>query len=1331
MIGTTQTVFFKGIIKNLTHHLDAQNLSALIGAGFSKNVNDELFPSWWQLLEKMVLQMHEKEYERTFKEKTGLDPKRAKRRYGNFVKEKVDQYIDKEGYLQTVSQFIAKMGYRETVEIYIEEHTPIAKNEDGKKYLYSYENGSRSKKNKIIDSDLQVHENLLRLPWSNIFTTNYDNLLEFFANNGENLIDKLSAEYEEQQRQIDKKIREKQEDQQKLERIIRDKTKVLATGNTGLHKTKGYSELDSVSEEQIIPTTGQGEDNATNPSTESIEELDKKIQKLARDISGLERRKEGISRKITDLRSGNWDNYNIVTRSSQLGIRRTRNIIKLHGTIRQLPEDPFCFDNDYNKCYVISKEDYEEYPHKHEAFTQLMRISLLQGHFCLFGFSGDDPNFKAWLKWVRDVVTKPRSDKGMGINEAEQNNTGHKIYLIDVKGASFPTAHREQFYRNHHIAYVPLSHPDCLAYLEERFAVNLTGATPKNILTYFLKELEHGKLISEQKAASEIKFRELYENYYSKFNYDREDEVDVLSLYREFEAIKPFKRFVRLPSVDFQVDYGRRELIRKLEFYLSGNLLNNGDQEKVYKMLAHVLWDMYARPSNVLEDFQVHVQNTKAVSNSLNEEFLALELWDAVWLADENKVDELYNKLSLSEDKEILQRTHFLLALFYHITFQWKERDKVLDDWSPADSWIILRSAFLFYSEPEKATQIIKSFHFPTLQEELYGLELQMFIPPTQFPFKNQDRINNLRAAELRSIYDNFKPLIDNAKAKEEDIKPLGADRYQMGSGIRLSNVSEDLQSLQYFGLLMMSGFPLKLGHINIHQSKKIFPIIKRALHYAPIPVLFYGLQYQDNKLLKRLGQEYAAATAIDEDQPQIVSALSNAIFTVRNGHFRTMALAFLSEYLNVMDQTTWTEMFKNIWKTWPKETLFKNDHLFDEDIFKSALGHLTDSKLMAIIISDCLEDLYKKDIANTNATDFLYRLSRNPFLKKNSAKIKKQLKNGVIENLMESLKNDPHKLFIVGYIHSLLAEEMKTGVLETIRQWDMGLIRNARIWSVISFYIKQDNDLQRKVISAVIQHPALWDSGIRDNSIHGGVDFVPIRKLRRGKGMEHGLQFSKEEVVALYNKLEFSLKKIEELGNKRRGIVNFRLILQEMVWFLEDEERNLEDEPEYKQVLQIANKIFMDEKDGLDLISGLLSDTVEGINWAIMEVSRNLYDNEDFRGFQRHIDIVVNRILLKSKVGLELCLEYFTVWLYNFRDQLFFKTYIQDVYKILCLYKDNIPETCTPSYVEAMLVRMAFVMEFWQETDDVTRHYLNLLENSRYNSTKYILKEKLATGEE
>ena len=86
--------------------------------------------------------------------------------------------------------------------------------------------------------------------------------------------------------------------------------------------------------------------------------------------------------------------YTVVYNKDTLLYSTSPRIIKLHGSFPNIHP------------YIITEEDYRTYPQCYPEFVNTVRQSLIENLFCMIGFSGDDPNFKSWLGWLRDVMGK-------------------------------------------------------------------------------------------------------------------------------------------------------------------------------------------------------------------------------------------------------------------------------------------------------------------------------------------------------------------------------------------------------------------------------------------------------------------------------------------------------------------------------------------------------------------------------------------------------------------------------------------------------------------------------------------------------------------------------------------------------------------------------------------------------------------------------------------------------------------------------------------------------------------------------------------------------------
>ena len=103
-----------------------------------------------------------------------------------------------------------------------------------------------------------------------------------------------------------------------------------------------------------------------------------------------------------DVFTTNWDtllertrdltikpSYSVVRAAHELPLSKRPRILKLHGSL------PAHFP------LIATKEDYRDYPREYAAFVNTAQQAMMETLFVLLGFSGDDPNFNAWLEWVR------------------------------------------------------------------------------------------------------------------------------------------------------------------------------------------------------------------------------------------------------------------------------------------------------------------------------------------------------------------------------------------------------------------------------------------------------------------------------------------------------------------------------------------------------------------------------------------------------------------------------------------------------------------------------------------------------------------------------------------------------------------------------------------------------------------------------------------------------------------------------------------------------------------------------------------------------------------
>lgn len=763
-------------LKALKKDYDNGLVSALIGAGFSKNVSS-LYLDWTSLLKDLIDDLFKLEINQYignyFHCNVGEyhEDEKKKRK-----KEFADNLLDKYGYLGIVSKYIDQKGYREVIEDYIEEHTPYAKkNNDGTTSLYIKD----EKKTDVIESDFSVHKQLLLCDkFKNIYTTNYDNLLEFTS--------------------------------------------------------------DNLSEPPI-------------PMVKSSWSLSNGFQ--------------------------------------------NRSIIKIHGSLKIEDNDEFEFDGDKHLRYIIAQEDYETYIEKHEAFSHLMRISMLQGKFCLLGFSGNDPNYMGWVKWMSDILGKGK-DKGP------------KIYLVTFKNEE--SLGKKLYYRNHYIREINLIDNKVLSLLgySQSEISNLSSSTPnsyKEILESFLKylcntedeilkETDDGRrnytfedipktstgsetakveLTTSEKTIS-FEYKKLWSEASSKF-YNQEDLSDII---KRIKNTKYNYQFCKI--VDNQEYFIETALRRK------GNLTE--DEAYLFALAVKETGQLPCFYSSLLQD--------KPILDSI-------PLWQELVQRSETLTgsEEVLHDVISSDyfTYENIQRKLF------HLDF--KTAQQLLEGWDAKGYWLQAKTMRLAaFNGSEEAFNLISSYIEPldNIQEKMYACVLANYISS---PYSRPYNLDYFLRNNIYGQGEIISYILEKMRSKEDKPKQRGwvGSSYSLGSNNTLYE-----QSLRFLQFIFDTGLYLNFGITYFVNIKDWYKVCKNLFKFYPYPCFFYSIQYHDKDVLRRIGQDYAfTPDLLEENKDLLLSSLKAYGSQCTPKIFLSGLLNITSPLYLCVDESIWFDSFK------------------------------------------------------------------------------------------------------------------------------------------------------------------------------------------------------------------------------------------------------------------------------------------------------------------------------------------------------------------------------------------------------------------------------------
>lgn len=178
----------KTLLKQLADLYKMHQVSVLVGAGFSRNAYEK-FPLWWELMYDLMTEMYGRKIKEDYATYCHTQPPSSMMTYQQFEEKELERIAGEKTYLKIVSDYIRHKGNRESMDVYIEKRIPFVIENKGTYQLNIAPSFPFTSKN------LDVHAALLNCNWLDVYTTNYDNLLETAARDRNLSYNVITADY--------------------------------------------------------------------------------------------------------------------------------------------------------------------------------------------------------------------------------------------------------------------------------------------------------------------------------------------------------------------------------------------------------------------------------------------------------------------------------------------------------------------------------------------------------------------------------------------------------------------------------------------------------------------------------------------------------------------------------------------------------------------------------------------------------------------------------------------------------------------------------------------------------------------------------------------------------------------------------------------------------------------------------------------------------------------------------------------------------------------------------------------------------------------------------
>lgn len=977
--------------------------------------------------------------------------------------------------------------------------------------------------------------------------------------------------------------------------------------------------------------------------------------------------------KIRNIYTTNYDNLLEVTREyleipyfkytinnaqSLSNSLSKQSIIKVHGDLRKPKDESYEFDKDKNVLYIISKEDYENYQQKHEAFSFMMRLAMLQGKFCLVGFSGNDPNFQFWLHWMKDII-----DKGC-------QNDDTKVFLIDFLKEDL-AEDVKLFYKNHRIGVINLLDtsvqkklfPDDSHNLEDETLSEVKkGKDWRDLITGLFKYLK-----GEPQEVPE-KEQGVYYSLWSEASQLTTNKQDVATIVERLLAVR--ESLGPQKSVEYQ-NIIINQLHRK-----------NNWTESETKLFTIAVADLGLFPAFFLKEMEV---KDSCRSNNL------------LWKALQEREYTIGGEEDLIDGND--DQTNFENSLRLLFGFQFTELKKLLEKWTPTGDYIYKISLLLSFFDNDRAKQLIDGYingNFNSTQKRLLASQIANLIYGEIPKHYSLDQYFDQGLSSFSDIIIHLSRSIGKQKQK---IMPYGVKERTIYMESSKRSFRESSRLLSY---LINWGYTTFYKYVTCISTEDWMSVFVELFELYPYALLYFSSLYTDENLLKRIGQEYAYSKFLYEYHIQekllqyAFRGLSDKNMPWQN---RKGLLVISGEiYISVKEELWYDNFRKTIFI--PYVTAINED-----------AGNRDDTYQNIVKAFNCI---HQKEHVDECFKELVRVIDRNPLLITEIISNYLSVKNlkgcdydDVLRTLVEerSLSEIYPIIYIMSH-YGLMSKSLLQAIDEKATSEGLTFAqKNKTALLQLSYILSSKANLA--TLKKMVLDTDVWNCGISNGTTTSP---TPIRIERLSNKV---VWDDKEKSLLLKNlvkNLELILSrdrdtKLEPLLFPKKVEILFSMIL----FYSSNYEMG-----KYKDIENKIKMAFEEECEISHNLKGLAADDEDRV-FVSIEIVNTILSQYPITRTLHEISIILNRALQKNKVALSLVLSEICVLVEKFESDMWV-IYRDILLQILRDYKEvnyrelnlNLSYTYEYMYRIALSAKKQGVkddsVDYWLINDDVLR---------------------------
>lgn len=563
--------------------------------------------------------------------------------------------------------------------------------------------------------------------------------------------------------------------------------------------------------------------------------------------------------------------------------------------------------------------------------------------------------------------------------------------------------------------------------------------------------------------------------------------------------------------------------------------------------------------------------------------------------------------------------------------FDFAAMRKLLADWKASDQWIVNKALLLnLFDKDVESVEQLKQY----LQTHEFESEEEKFYATTACNLIRNDFVNRLDYKEfwnhgIDGISDLLIYMAGNIDKEKKDIGVYGIHHSVILGGEDIQSFPESLRLLQ---TIINTGMVPCMNFISILSKDNWMKAVRHLFRYMPYPIAFYTLCYTDEKLLRRVAQEYCFT-----EEKNVRTALPNLLVrfldTVGNPDrprlFMQGLLQMTKEWYVAVSEDVWYQSFRdNVLHYFcydiPTENVSYRDVLFLN--IEEAVRHIKNTEHKAEVLNMLVDTIGKNSDLVNRLVDAMQ--VDDELLQYGSVA-------AVVEKVIASYQlKDTYRIVHKFYTHGEVGDAIKTEIHAVVEKdaFDFGHDAD-EAYGMLSFVLTDAENIAK--LKTRILQLNLWNSGIHNGSF-SDVRYPHLELYNKE------LRWTEDEWNAIREKMLVNITLIAE-GRARRGEIlahfgkQYIDLLSNMKYFAqkikEVEGYNVDD------VLGRLDAVLKELRGYSNIAEALSSDdydtVVEGI-WHL----RDRYVDLGLDDCATETVLLINRILLQKSTALEACMS-------------------------------------------------------------------------------------------